>query len=103
MIAPSHGVIWTEHIADILRCYSEWGSGVQDGSLVIAYDSMWGGTEKLARAIARGAANAGIVVKVFKMGATPNSTVAAELLPPPVFWQDLQRSIAACCRIWALC
>ena len=33
----------------------------------------------MARAIARGAANAGIVVKVFKMGATPNSTVAAEL------------------------
>ena len=79
MIAPSHGVIWTTHIPDILRCYSEWGEGVQDGSLVIAYDSMWGGTEKLARAIARGAANAGIVVKVFKMGATPNSTVAAEL------------------------
>lgn len=103
MIAPSHGVIWTEHIADILRCYSEWGSGVQDGSLVIAYDSMWGGTEKLARAIARGAANAGIVVKVFKMGATPNSTVAAELFTASGFWQDLQRSIAACCRIWALC
>ena len=54
MIAPSHGVIWTERIADILRCYNEWGSGIQDGSLVIAYDSMWGGTEKLARAIARG-------------------------------------------------
>lgn len=79
MIAPSHGVIWTDRISDILRCYSEWGSGVQDGSLVIAYDSMWGGTEKLAQAIARGAANAGVVVKVFKMGATPNSTVAAEL------------------------
>lgn len=79
MIAPSHGVIWKRYIPEILKAYLDWGKGVQDGSLVIAYDSMWGGTEKLARAIARGAANAGVVVKMFKMGATPNSTVAAEL------------------------
>ena len=79
MIAPSHGVIWKRYIPEILKAYRDWGKGVQDGSLVIAYDSMWGGTEKLARAIARGAANAGVVVKMFKMGATPNSTVAAEL------------------------
>ena len=79
MIAPSHGVIWKRYIPEILKAYFDWGKGVQDGSLVIAYDSMWGGTEKLARAIARGAANAGVVVKMFKMGATPNSTVAAEL------------------------
>ena len=79
MIAPSHGVIWKRYIPEILQAYLKWGSGVKDGSLVIAYDSMWGGTEKLARAIARGAANAGVTVKVFKMSATPNSTVAAEL------------------------
>lgn len=79
LIAPSHGVIWRSGIADILDCYGKWGQGVCDGSLVIAYDSMWGGTEKLARAIARGAQRAGIVVKVFKLSQTPNSTVAAEL------------------------
>lgn len=79
MIAPSHGVIWCHNIEKILQCYKEWGAGVQDGSLVIAYDSMWGGTEKLARAIARGAARSGVVVKVYKMSCTPNSTVAAEV------------------------
>lgn len=79
LVAPSHGVIWRSGIAKILDCYSRWGQGVCDGSLVIAYDSMWGGTEKLARAIARGAQRAGIVVKVFKLSQTPNSTVAAEL------------------------
>lgn len=79
LIAPSHGVIWRSGIAKILKCYSDWGSGVADGSLVIAYDSMWGGTEKLARAMARGAAKAGVVTKVYKMSATPNSTVVAEL------------------------
>ena len=79
MIAPSHGVIWKRYIPEILKAYLDWGSGVQDGSLVIAYDSMWGGTEKLARAIARGAQSAGVTVKVFKMSCTPNSTVAAEV------------------------
>ena len=79
MIAPSHGVIWKRYIPEILKAYLDWGKGVQDGSLVIAYDSMWGGTEKLARAIARGAQQAGATVKVFKMSCTPNSTVAAEL------------------------
>lgn len=79
MIAPSHGVIWKRYIPEIIKSYIDWGNGVKDGSLVIAYDSMWGGTEKLARAIARGAASAGVTVKVFKMSATPNSTVAAEL------------------------
>ncbi len=79
MIAPSHGVVWKRFIPEIIKSYIDWGNGVKDGSLVIAYDSMWGGTEKLARAIANGAAKAGVTVKVFKMSCTPNSTVAAEL------------------------
>ena len=79
MIAPSHGVIWRKNIEKIIGCYEQWGNGVHDGSLVIAYDSMWGGTEKIARAMAKGAAQAGVQVKVFKMSATPNSTVAAEI------------------------
>ncbi len=81
MIAPSHGVIWrtAESIGKIVECYSKWGKPICDGSLVIAYESMWGGTEKLARAIARGAQKAGVVVKVYKLSGTPNSTVVADL------------------------
>ena len=79
MIAPSHGAIWRSHVADIVKMYASWGSGAKDGSIVIAYDSMWGGTEQMARAIERGASAAGAVVKVFKMSCTPNSTVAAEV------------------------
>ena len=79
MIAPSHGVVWRTYIQEIVDCYAKWGQGVSDGSLVIAYDSMWGGTEKMARAIAQGAQKAGVVVKVFKLSQTPNSTIAAEI------------------------
>ena len=60
IIAPSHGVIWRTNASEIIDLYSKWGRGVCDGSLVIAYDSMWGGTEKIARAIARGAQRAGV-------------------------------------------
>lgn len=79
IIAPSHGVIWRTNASEIIDLYSKWGRGVCDGSLVIAYDSMWGGTEKIARAIARGAQRAGVEVKVFKMSNTPNSTVSTEV------------------------
>lgn len=79
IIAPSHGVIWRTNASEIIDLYSKWGRGVCDGSLVIAYDSMWGGTEKIARAIACGAQRAGVEVKVFKMSNTPNSTVSTEV------------------------
>lgn len=79
IIAPSHGVIWRTNASEIIDLYSKWGRGVCDGSLVIAYDSMWGGTERIARAIARGAQRAGVEVKVFKMSNTPNSTVSTEV------------------------
>ena len=79
IIAPSHGLICRTNASEIIDLYSKWGRGVCDGSLVIAYDSMWGGTEKIARAIARGAQRAGVEVKVFKMSNTPNSTVSTEV------------------------
>ncbi len=79
MIAPSHGVVWRKNVSKIVEAYAEWGAGVADGSLVIAYDSMWGGTEKLARAIARGAQAVGVPVKVHKLSVTPNSTVVADV------------------------
>lgn len=79
MIAPSHGVIWRSHLQDIINMYKNWGSGEKNNSIVIAYDSMWGGTEMLARAVAKGIAKAGTEVKLFKVNCTENSTVVAEL------------------------
>ncbi len=79
MIAPAHGVIWRSKIKEIVARYAEWGVGVKDGSVVIAYDTMWGGTEALARAMVEGAAAAGAGVKLMRMDRTPYSTVAAEL------------------------
>lgn len=79
MIAPSHGVIWRSYLKEIAAKYQGWGSGEKNGSIVIAYDSMWGGTEMLARAIAKGIAKAGAEVKLYKISCDANSTVVADL------------------------
>ncbi len=85
LIAPSHGVIWRTYLKEILERYQSWGSGEKNGSIIIAYDSMWGGTEMLARAISNGIASTGVEVKLFKMSNTPNSTVVAELFSASAF------------------
>jgi flavorubredoxin len=48
MIAPSHGIIWTRHIKDIIACYKKWAGNICDNKAVIAYDTMWHSTEKIA-------------------------------------------------------
>ena len=79
MIAPAHGIIWRSMVDKILERYAAWGAGVQDGSLVIAYDTMWGSTETLARAMVEGAAAAGVRTKLLRIDRTPCSTVAVDL------------------------
>lgn len=79
MIAPAHGVIWRSMIDKIIERYAAWGNGVKDGSLVIVYDTMWGGTEALARAMVEGAAAAGVKVQLMRTDRTPGSTIAVEL------------------------
>ena len=48
MIAPSHGVIWTENIERIARLYRVLTNGETSGA-VLAFDSMWGGTAERAQ------------------------------------------------------
>src|SRR4030042_870736 len=48
MIAPSHGLIWKDHIGDIAALYKKWGDNVCDNKAVIVYDTMWHSTEKMA-------------------------------------------------------
>jgi len=80
MIAPSHGVIWRSKIDSIAKKYEAWGKGAKNDTLLIVYESMWGGTEKIARAIAFGAAAAGVPVKVFRLNSSDESEIVAELI-----------------------
>ncbi len=79
IIATSHGVIWRSHIKEVLSKYAAWGKGVSGSSVVVAYDTMWGATEQMARAVLEGVVNAGSDAVLLRMNETPNSTAVAEL------------------------
>jgi flavorubredoxin len=54
MIATSHGVIWRDNPVQIVEKYLEWADDYQENRITLIYDTMWGGTRKLAEAIAKG-------------------------------------------------
>jgi len=80
MIAPSHGVIWRKHVADILQKYEQWGNGYKNDSVVIVYDSMWGATEDMARRILDGVASTGSNVKFHRLTTSSLSDIMTDLL-----------------------
>lgn len=52
IIAPSHGLIWRENVAEIVENYNSWANNETKEKAVIVYDTMWSSTEKIAKAIA---------------------------------------------------
>lgn len=80
MIAPSHGIIWTEHIRDIIDAYAQWTSYRKVKKAAIIYDSMWGSTEKMAKAICGGFIAAGVDARYFDIKATHESDIVAYTL-----------------------
>jgi anaerobic nitric oxide reductase flavorubredoxin len=80
MIAPSHGIIWRSNPSKIIQAYLDWSSGVAKKKVVVVYDTMWGSTEKMARAIVEGATSAGVEVKLLKLRASDLTEVVTEIL-----------------------
>lgn len=80
MIAPSHGVIWRSHIADILKKYEQWGTGYHDDTVVIVYDTMWGATEDMARRILEGVSASGAKVKLHRLKTSAMSDIMNDIL-----------------------
>ena len=54
LICPSHGVIWKDHIDDIVTNYLAWANNYSEHQVTIVYDTMWQSTRKMAEAIADG-------------------------------------------------
>ncbi len=79
-IFPSHGICWKEHIADIINKYSQWGAAYQEPRVVIMYETMWGATETMAKAILEGIKRAGVTANFYRLSLSDRSHVAAEVL-----------------------
>jgi anaerobic nitric oxide reductase flavorubredoxin len=72
VIAPSHGLIWRrESIPTIFDAYDRYLKEETLDKLVVAYSTMWGATDVLAREIADGAGSEGVDVMLFDIAITP--------------------------------
>ncbi|MBF0410341.1 MAG: flavodoxin domain-containing protein [Candidatus Riflebacteria bacterium] len=80
MICPSHGMIWRKNVTQIIEKYVEWASGKAEPGVVIIYDTIWGGTEKMARAISRGLDSANVQFRIFNAGTSDFNDVNTEIL-----------------------
>lgn len=80
IIAPSHGVIWRLKPSKIIQAYLDWSSGKSEQKAVVVFDTMWGSTDKMARAITEGLASQGVDVKLLKLRAAVKSEVVTEIL-----------------------
>ncbi len=80
MIAPCHGVIWRKEIQKIVNCYYSWARQEAQPKALIIYDTMWGSTEKMAKAILEGVREEGIVVRLLNLSTTGRSAVMKEVL-----------------------
>jgi len=81
VIAPSHGVIWRgEGVSTVIDAYKRLTSGETRDKLVVAYCTMWGQTDYLAREIADGASHAGVDVRLYDLADTPKARITSNLL-----------------------
>ncbi|MFX0022640.1 MAG: FprA family A-type flavoprotein [Candidatus Hermodarchaeota archaeon] len=81
IICTSHGVCWRSHIPEILEKYTKWCKGeIDENSVLIVYDTMWGSTEKIAKALAKEISHRGTPVKRFKLTNADYSDVITEAM-----------------------
>ena len=80
LIAPSHGVIWRKNLSWVLDAYRRWTSHEVAPKVVVLYDTMWRSTEAMARAIASGAMESAVDVRVHHVRQTSSTVIATEVL-----------------------
>jgi flavorubredoxin len=80
MLAPSHGVIWRGHAAEILKAYRNWSQCKPKAKVVVVYDSMWGSTGMMAQAIYEGACRPGVDARIVNLRQSNLTRVATEIL-----------------------
>lgn len=81
MICPSHGLVWVDHIPDIIEAYSQWAYNESDNNkALIIYDTMWRSTEKIAYALDSAFENQGIHTTMFNLQHNHMSDIMTEVI-----------------------
>lgn len=79
MAAPAHGLIW-KNPQKIIDAYLQWEKGEAKDKAVIAFDSMYGATEKMALTIAEGVKKENVEVDIYKLPISDKHDVITEVL-----------------------
>ncbi len=80
MIGPSHGLIWRQNPNRIIQAYLEWSHGKTEKKILVVYDTMWGSTEILAKAIVKGLIEEGVETKLLHLRSNHRSDIITEML-----------------------
>jgi flavorubredoxin len=80
LIAPDHGPIWRGAKDKILDCYTKWSRQEKLDKALVVYDTMWGSTDLMARAIGEGLASGGTEAKLMPLKGTHRTTILTQLL-----------------------
>ena len=64
VIAPSHGLIWRKDPGHIVELYARWARMEARPEVTLVYGSMYGHTQRMAEAVARGVRAEGVAVRV---------------------------------------
>ena len=80
MIAPDHGPLWRKDPGWIVERYAEWAAQKPSNKAVVVYDSMWGSTAKMARALGDGLTAGGARTVLMPLDGAHRSDVATQLL-----------------------
>ena len=79
-ICPTHGPVWTDEAPRAIDTYRRLSEGVTEHGLVVCYASMYGNTQRVAEAVAEGAAAAGMrTIRVHNLSVSPMSEVLADV------------------------
>jgi flavorubredoxin len=80
MIAPSHGLIWRKNPSRIIQAYVDWSRGQIENKILVIYDTMWGSTESIAKAILKGLIEEGAEARLLHLRSNHRSDIIEEML-----------------------
>lgn len=79
MIATSHGLSWRKNPGKIIEAYKHWAANETKPKIVIAYETMWGATAKMAQKIAEGIADAGVPYELYDVAQADRTEIIYDM------------------------
>lgn len=80
MILTSHGLSWRGHVDKAVQSYYNWAKGSAVSKVIIAYDTMYSSTAKMAQAILEGIISEGVPAKLYRLPVSDIGDIIKKLL-----------------------